>query len=274
MCLRVTPVTSRSFCWAIAASLIVHGIILFVPWTWPPRVEQPSGRFSATLVRRDPTPAPNAVQAALPHSIPLARPPATPRVLALKQPAARSVTPEPKWSAAEKADMDKFLRELDDQARARPRPSLAQRSLAMAHEIGRQQIRQGETENELVQRVPNGPPVDPFSLEMYLDAMVKKLNRSSAFVRNDPRKMGMKSAAVRVRLNPDGSLESFAVLNAADQQDAIAYIRSVVERAVPFSAFPPDLRASALSLGLLICIHPANLDEGSGFSRMASGTVC
>jgi len=182
-------------------------------------------------------------------------------------------SPAPTWSKAEREDMNKFLRELDDQARASP--DLAQRSLAMARTAGRQQARQDDADEVMLERLPNSPPVDPFSLEMYLDGLVKKLNRSAAFVKNEPRSRGMKAAAVLIRLNPNGTLQSFKVLNAADQQVEIAYIKSVVERAVPFSSFPADIQKSAQSLAMIICILPAHLNGGGfGFARTPDGRRC
>ena len=168
--------------------------------------------------------------------------------------------------------MNKFLNELDQQARNQP--SLAQRALAMATAIG-QAPQHEKNSSELVERLPDSPPPDPFSLEMYLDSLVKKLNRSAAFVKNDPRQMGIKLASVVIRLNPDGSLKNFEILNAGDQKDNIAFIRSVVERAVPFASFPSDLRKSAKSLGLLICIEPSSLNGGEiGFPRLEDGRSC
>ncbi len=108
-----------------------------------------------------------------------------------------------------------------------------------------------------------------------MDAVVKKLNRSAAFVRNEPRSKGVRTALVRVRLYPSGSLRSFDIVNAADQQDEIAFVKSVVEQAVPFAAFPADLRQSALSLGILICIRPSTLGDGQfRFTRDADGIRC
>ena len=168
--------------------------------------------------------------------------------------------------------MNKFLRELDDQKQAAP--TLAQRALAMAGAIGRQQAQRDEEEAELLERIPNGPPVDPLGLEMYLDGLVSKLNRSAAFVKNDPRSRGFKTATVLVRLNPNGGLQSFKVLNEADQQIEIAVIKSVVERAVPFPAFPPELQKSARSLAMIICIFPTNAGGGGfGFTR-TQGNRC
>ncbi len=169
--------------------------------------------------------------------------------------------------------MSKFLRELDQQSQAGP--SLAQRSLAMAGAIGRQQARQDDADSEMLERLPGSPEIDPFSLEMYLDGLVKKLNRSAAFVKNDPRGRGKLAATVLVKLNPDGSLQSYKVINAGDQQEEIAFIRSVVERALPFAAFPADIKNSAASLAMAICILPAGSDGGGfGFARSASGRRC
>ena len=77
----------------------------------------------------------------------------------------------------------------------------------------------------------------------------------------------MQTAAVQFRLNPDGSLKSFTVLNAADQADEVAFIRAVIERSVPFSPFPPDIDRAARSLGVTICIRPGRNND-PGFSRM------
>jgi hypothetical protein len=110
---------------------------------------------------------------------------------------------------------------------------------------------------------------------MYLDSLVRKLNRSAGFVRNDPRGRGLKVAAVEIRLNPNGSLKSFKVLNAADQQDQIAFVRSVVEQSVPFSPFPADIGKSAKSLAMVICIMPANAGGGGfGFTRNPGARGC
>lgn len=186
----------------------------------------------------------------------------------------RAVAPAaPRWSVAQKEEMNSFLRELDGQARQAP--DLAQRSLAMARDIGRQLAAQEKEGSEVLERLPNSPPVDPFSLEMYLDSLVKKLNRSAGFVRNDPRARGLKVASVEIRLNPNGSLKSFKVLNAADQQDEIAFVRSVVEQSVPFAPFPADIGRSAKSLAMVICIMPATSSGGRfGFTRNPGARGC
>jgi hypothetical protein len=62
-------------------------------------------------------------------------------------------------------------------------------------------------------------------------------------VKNDPRSRGVQAAAIEVRINPDGSLKSFTVTRSGDQQAEIAFVKSVVERAVPFCRLPARHRA-------------------------------
>ena len=169
--------------------------------------------------------------------------------------------------------MNRFLDELETEARAAPKSRLAQSARAMARGQGRQQARQDEEGTAMLERRPNTPPPEPFSLDLYVDGVVKRLNRSAAYVRNDPRSKGVLTPAVHFRINPDGSLKSFRILNAGDQQEQIAFTRSVVERAIPFAAFPPDLDRAARSLGITICIQP-DIGGGFGFSRMVDGRSC
>jgi len=269
MPLQDPPRPRHSLNLAIALSVLLHGLVLFVP-THAPRTEKPAARLEARLA--PPTPlAPTEVvpkpQPPAPRPTPARRP-----VLAVAKGKGRSVAPQPKWTVAQKQEMDSFLDELNTQAKTRP--NLAQRALAAARDFGRQQASQEDEGSAILERLPNSPPVDPFSLEMYLDALVKKLNRSAAFVKNDPRTKGVKNAAVQVRLNPDGSLKSFRILNAGDQKDEIAFIKSVVEQSVPFSPFPRDLKQSAGSLSMVICIQPGNGGGGFGFTRMPGGHSC
>jgi hypothetical protein len=261
---------------ALLLSLIVHGVILALP-TQSPRVEERAAtRIEASLVQQPRTPPKPATPAVVPApaTVRQAKPQAQRKILALDKAQGRAATPAaPRWSVAQKEEMNSFLRELD--GKARQAPDLAQRSLAMAREIGRQQAAQEQEGSEVLERLPNSPPVDPFSLEMYLDSLVRKLNRSAGFVRNDPRGRGLKVAAVEIRLNPNGSLKSFKVLNAADQQDEIAFVRSVVEQSVPFSPFPADIGRSAKSLAMVICIMPATASGGGfGFTRNPGARGC
>lgn len=265
------PRIRQSLVLAIAISLILHGIVLFAPLQSRRVAERPAARLEASLAPRVAAPPLTAVPP--PLSPASAKPQARKRVLALDKPAPGTASPPaPKWSVAEKEEMNNFLNELDSQARARP--TLAQRSLAMARGLGHEQAQQDEDEVATLERLPNSPPVEAFSLEMYVDGLVKKLNRSAAFVKNDPRAKGMKSAAVQIRLNPNGSLRSFQVLNAGDQQAEIAFVKSVVEQAVPFAPFPADMRRSAQSLAMVICIMPSNWSGGFGFTRSSGGRGC
>jgi len=258
---------------ALLLSLIVHGVILSLS-TRSHRVEERAAtRLEASLIQKTRIPpkpmAPAIVPA--PARVRPARPQPQRKILAMDKAPGRVATPAtPRWSVAQKEEMNSFLRELNVQA-----PSLAQRSLAMARDLSRQQAQKEREGSEVLERLPNSPPVDPFSLEMYLDSLVKKLNRSAAFVGSDPRSKGVKAASVEVRLNPDGSLKSFRILTAGDQQEQIAFVKSVVDRAVPFAPFPPDIGQSARSLVMVICIMPARFGAGGfGFTRNPEGRGC
>ena len=193
--------------------------------------------------------------------------------MAIQKPSQSTVQSAPKWTIAEKAEMNDFLNDLASTAKAKPKPSLAQRSLVMAREDAQQTARQENSELLTLERRPNSPEPDPFSLELYFEGLLKNLNRSSVYVKNDPRSKGVHKAAVQFRINPDGTLKSFVVLNAADQGDEIAFIKAVVERAAPFSPFPPDLNQSARSMAVRICIMPSH-SGGFGFSKAADGLSC
>ncbi|MBL0284302.1 MAG: hypothetical protein IPQ01_10620 [Zoogloea sp.] len=288
-----TATPSRTLGVALAISLLAHVLVLLIQFQKPESVAPP--RLEARLA----PPAPNTPQAELrpalppkptpkstPKSTKTPRPAPAPRILTARTPStttARVAESTPKWSVAQKEEMNNFLDELASDAKARqakPKPDLAERSLAMAREHTREALR-GDSRNrrdalaDLIERIPDSPPVDPFSLEFYLDSLVKKLNRSASFVKNDPRARGIQSAAIEVRLNPNGSLKSFVVTRSGDQQEEIAFVKSVVERAVPFAAFPPDITKSARSLALVICIQPASLESGGfGFTRKPEGSRC
>ena len=261
---------------ALLLSLIVHGVILSLS-TRSHRVEERAAtRLEASLIQKTRTPPKPETPAIVPAPARVrpARPQPQRKILAMDKAPGRVATPAtPRWSVAQKEEMNSFLRELNVQARQAP--SLAQRSLAMARDLGRQPAQQEREGSEVLERLPNSPPVDPFSLEMYLDSLVKKLNRSAAFVGSDPRSKGVKAASVEVRLNPDGSLKSFRILTAGDQQEQIAFVKSVVDRAVPFAPFPPDIGQSARSLAMVICIMPARFGAGGfGFTRNPEGRGC
>lgn len=255
---------------ALVFSVIFHGLVLLIPQEKPRLDESAPQPLQARLVQQPPQPA---VTPPAP-----AKPPPRQRILSVPgggkwSVPAQPMPPEPQMSEAEKEAMKRFLN--DPAPRARPAPTLADRSLAMAHQLGREIGRQEDEGSALIERIPNSPPVDPFSLEMYLDGLVKKLNRSASFVQRDPRARGVKAATVHVRLNPDGSLKSFEILKAGDQQLEIAFVRGVVEQALPFSPFPADLRKSAQSLSMHICIQPPGSGGGGfGFTRNPGGRGC
>lgn len=261
----------RALNWAIAVSLAIHLLILFIPRHDPSGSQAAASRLEARLAPVKQQVAERPVPA---KQTPGKEAKVAPRTRLLTTEKSRGPVVAPQWTAAQKAEMDGFLNELADQTRTTPQPTLAQRSMAMAREQGRQMAAQDEAGEAMLERRPNGPPANPFSLEMYMDGLVRRLNRSAAFVRNDPRSKGVRPASVQFRLNPNGSLKSFVVLNAGDQADEIAFIRSVIERSVPFSPFPPDIDRAARSLGVTICIRPGgggDNDSGLGFTRMNGG---
>lgn len=283
---RTLPSTTKpSLNWAIAVSLILHGLVLIFTRQSPQIQEHPARRIDATLAPRPAAPLVTSLPSVVsPAPIVPVKPRSREKVLALKKPQEKLAqpAPQPAWTRVEKEDMKRFLRELDGREKAGS--DLVQRSLAMARAAGREATPPDNRGNKssvddlgsvTLERLPDSPPVDPFSLEMYLDGLVQKLNRSSAFVKRDPRRRGMQTATVSIRLNPDGSLQSFKVLNAADQQDEIAFTQSVFEMAAPFPAFPPDIRKSARALAMNLCILPAHAGGGgSGFTRSPDGHRC
>lgn len=265
MSIAISPV-QRSLIWALAASLAIHLFLLLLPQHAPAARPAAASRLEARFAPASEAPVES-------REAPTAQPPAASKIPRTRRLTAERTreTAQPSWSAAEKAEMDDFLNELASQPGASTKPTLAQRSRVMAREQARQMAARDEESEALLERYPNSPPPDPFSLELYLDGLVRRLNRSALHVGNERRGQGTRPAAIHFRLNPDGSLKSFAVLNAGDQAGEIAYIRSVVERSVPFSPFPPDIDKAARSLGITICIRPASGDGTSGFSRMNGG---
>ncbi len=267
---------ARKSLWlAVAVSLLLHADVLLITVTSPGPPSGPAG--NADSPPRAPLPR---LQAALAR--PLVSPPRLP-ANAIRKPAAtprkpaaqRKLTaPTGVWAArsfsrAERAEMDQFLDDLATQARPPTGRELAQKALATARTAP-------DDDAEATQEQPagNGKAVEPFSLEMYFDAFVRKLNRSAAFVRNDRRVRGAHKALVEISLNPDGSLRRYRVLRSGDQAAEIAYIKSVIDRAAPFSAFPPDIRNTHDSLSILMCIYPAHEGGGGGFSRSFGAQDC
>ena len=282
----------KSFRLAVLISLLLHSAVLLISVSTPSPTSGPAANpdNSASTVR----PALFATLAR--PTMPLPRVPPSPRRESapvnkiLKQAGSSKKQTEQRilsvpigiwavrsWSSAERADMDKFLNELATQSHPPTGRELSQSALAVARQIGRYPEDDGGDEAS-GQPTANGKVVEPFSLEMYFDAFVRKLNRSAAFVKNDLRDRGsvrgLRKALVQISLNSDGSLKSYRVLHSADQEAEIAYIKSVIDRASPFSAFPPDIRNGRDSLSILMCIYPAHAGEGGGFSRSFGAQDC
>ena len=118
----------RALALAIAASLAIHAIALLIPSREPAKSTLPP--LSARLVPRAQQETP-VVQSEM---VPSAKTPpqASPRLLSTRNPRGRPVAQPPKFSAAEKKEMNDFLEDLDKQVRAKPKRTLAQRSRAMA----------------------------------------------------------------------------------------------------------------------------------------------
>ena len=281
----------KSFLLAMALSLLLHAVVLFVGYSssnfLPPsgadaeRQEMPPQRRLIATLARSPAspPRPSSVDASRPVPKPSA--PSSKRRLSPNKSASTkhlSIPADPlanrKWSTAERADMRGFLSELA--AEAKPPPSgqtLPAKALAMARQMGRSTVEDG-VDRESKPASGKGKPVDRYSLEMYWDGFLRKLNRSAAFVENERRARGQRKALVEISLNSDGSLKDYRVLYAADQAAEIAYIKRVVERATPFSAFPPDIRKERDSMSIRMCVYPAGEGEGGGFSRSWGSQGC
>jgi len=282
--------SSKSLWLAVVISLLLHAAVLLISASSPnlkfgaaanPELATGTARPSllATIIRavkpRPPVPPPPRRKTAPPSKArkktDSPEEQAEQRILTARAGAVSARS----WSVAERTDMDRFLNELSPQAApptVRGR-ELSQRAITMAGQIG--QHPQGRVEDEAPGKPPgNEKVVDPFSLEMYFDAFVRKLNRSAAFVKNDPRVRGSRKALVQIDLNPDGSLKSYRVLRSADQAVEIAYIKDVLDRAAPFSAFPPDIRNARDSLSIRMCIYPSHEGQGGGFSRSFGDQDC
>ena len=279
----------RSLWLAFVVSLTLHSAVLFIGYSSsllssgsagdPDDSSPPRPRLLATLATQ-PTPA-TRLQVA--PSRPSETAPVSPtRKLAQASPkqaeqkslsAPRGVWANRSWSNAERADMNKFLDELATEAKPASGQELSKRSLAMARQMVRSPQDDGVDE-KMVSSAGNSTEIEPYSLEMYFDAFLRKLNRSAAFVKREPRPRGLRKALVEISLNANGSLKGYRVLRSADQDAEIAYIKSIIERASPFSAFPPDIRKASDSLSILMCIYPAYGGQGGGFSRSSGAQDC
>jgi hypothetical protein len=256
---------------ALVISLLLHGAVLFLHLVTPPMLTPqlsppPSSRFDATLSR--PSPPKAVVQPPPPSKADKSKPKNARRSAVLTAPKGR-VQPR-NWSVAERNDMDRFLKDLDNERRPAKGEELARRSMAMARQMGREP--DADVDGGPIHASPSGKPIESLSMEMYFEAFLRKLNRSANFVKRDDRANGNRFGQVLITLNSDGSLQSYKVVRSADQQAEIDYIRNVVERASPFAAFPPDIKRATNTLTIMMCITPHG--EGSGFSRIFSGSEC
>jgi len=268
------PTKNKRFLVALAVSLAFHLSLLFFEFPPPHKVleSNPSRVPSQLDVRLSPP------DRAAP--LPPLPPQATPTIERARrkptqmQPAPMVAEAEKTWTTAEKDEMNRFLNELGAQPKPPSGTELARRALAMARTLGRQYEKNDEMA-EITQRL-RAANIEPLSLELYFEALFRKLNRSATMVQRNTHKAGSQVAEVRVTLNPNGSVKSFTILHSADQQAEIAYIKSVVERAAPFPVFPADIRSATDKLILQICIHPSRFGDGTGaqFTRMSRGQSC
>jgi len=279
--------SNRLFKLALLLSVVLHGLVLLIHTASPGDRSQKAAQGDGAETRITATLMPKvAEQPAIvsPPSSPSSRVPPRKRSKRRdsqsRRPKVISVPPEliqqRTWSIAERNEMNQFLDELKTPPMS-PRPpskgtELSRQALASAREEGRRLAQQGEVSG--VESSLDSKTVEPFSLQMYFDAFVRKLNQSSAFVKNDPRARGSRKALVQIVLKPDGSLKSYRVIRAADQQVQIAYIKQVIDLASPFPAFPQDIRRAMDSFSVLICIYPPREGEGGGFTRSFGSQDC
>lgn len=273
--------SSRPFRLALLLSLLLHALALCWRVSAPtalsgaaPSGEAPKKRLDIAL-----TPSrPPVAQAVPPMPPQQARPPARQRKsLARELLAVPKALSEPRqWSRAEREAMENFLDELHP-APTPPKTGeqLARESLALARRMGRE----APADETPAAAPPVGRPdaraVEPFSLQMYFDAFINKLNRSADFIKNDPAGRGLRTALVEITLNPNGTLQSYRVLRSGDQEKQIAYIKRVIDIAAPFAPFPDDIRRAMGGFSVRICIQPARAGEGGKmFLRSADDGEC
>ena len=256
---------------ALAASLLLHAAVLALKTSMPAAQPQEKGGHAPSRV--------DVTLNALPEKKVASQRKVDqrPRVLAMpRKPETMPTIVVPKsWTRAERDDMDQFLNELTEQARPPSGAVLAQRALTMARSMHSPEQEEDGESKQIMRRLMDAR-VDPFSIEMYFDALFRKMNNSAKMIGNEKRHMGLSTAAVRVLLNQDGSVRSFKILRAADQQSEIDFIKAVVDQSAPFPVFPPDIGKATDVVALLICIRPGLSGGASGatFSRMGEGQAC
>ncbi len=258
---------------ALAVSLALHALVLCIKLAAPETEVQPAqnqrdSRLDVTLSK----PEKMAIPAPAPQRLTPSPLEPSPRVLT-RRPSVQ-VEPAPAWTQAERDEMNQFLNELTEQARPLTGKVLAQRAIETAGRLAAPEQADNEL-NEMRQKFATAK-VDPFSIELYFDALFRKMNRSATMVSKEGISNGNKVAAVRVVVNQDGTLKNFRILWSADQQSQIAFIKAVVENAAPFPVFPQDIRDATDSVVLQICIMPNSFGGSSGatFSRLSPGQTC
>jgi hypothetical protein len=255
---------------ALAVSVAIHALVLCIKLgsrdsTIQQNAKAAHSRLDVRLSNQ------NVEQKIIP---PRAQADRAPRVLTARRRETVVAEPAPSWTVAERNDMDQFLNELAEKATPPTGRALAQRALAMARTMTVPAPVDNEL-NEMAQKFANAN-VDPFSIEMYFDALFRKMNQGATMIGKEGITKGMQIAVVRVVVNQDGAVKNFRILWAADQQSEIAFIKAVIEQAAPFPVFPQDIRGATNSIVLQICIQPNSFGGGSGaaFSRMAPGQTC
>ena len=269
--------TDKRFLVALAVSLVIHLALLLIKSSAPHDAPETASshlpsQLDVRMVKPDQASPPPVLQQPQTRQQPAAKP--RPQTAPIKPAPVISATAEKAWTQAEKNEMSRFLSDLDAEATPSSGRALEQKALAMARAIGAQGDRDDEAA-EIAQRLREAK-IEPLNIELYYEALFRKLNSSAAMVKNKSKEAGSHVAMVRVVLNPDGSVRSFTIQQAADQQAEIAYIRSVVERAAPFPAFPADIRSATNAMILTICIQPRSFGPGGGgfFSRVSRGQSC
>lgn len=268
---------NKRFLLALAASVAIHLALLLFKINTPPEIlsgaERPPSKLDVRLAKPERRPQPAVAPQPAPPKQRLARTPRPPP--RLQSPPAVVAEAEKTWSQTEKEEMNRFLNELEAPAKPRSGAEIMRNALAMARTLAKEEEKEEDELAVITQRL-RAANIEPLNLELYYEALFRKLNRSAAMVKNNSREVGTEVAVVRVVLNPNGSVKSFSILQAADQQAEIAYIKTVVERAAPFPAFPAEIRKATDALILQICIQPKRFAAGSGplFTRIARGQSC
>lgn len=274
----------KRFLVALGISIAFHLSLLLWKFSQPPQpLSAEAPRASSPLQVRLAPSTPNTPEPMPPAPLILPRPQPTRPQRAIAKPRPRSQTAqltrppveqEKTWTQAEKNEMNQFLNELNSEAQPPAAPELVRRSLAMARDFGKAE--QKNDEMSKIERRLREAQVEPLGLELYFEALFRKLNSSAAMLRNNVRERGKQLAIVRIRLRPDGTVRDFVIVQSADQQNEIAYVKSVVDRAAPFPAFPSDIRKATDVLILQICIQPPRLSDSDGpqFTRMGPGQSC